>query len=79
SEALAARGEDGRWQPFFARYDAARTMARIDAAKGGRLQELFRGDHARELPLSGDERDLLRDWDTPEDVAADTRAAMLLA
>lgn len=68
-EVVAPRGEDGRWQPFFARYDGDRSLARL-AGAATRMQALFRGDHARELPLADEERALLRDWDTPEDVAA---------
>ena len=69
-EVVAPREEDGRWQPFFARYDAARTLERIRAAGSARLQAIFAGDHARELPLDPLERRSLQDWDTPEDVAA---------
>lgn len=69
-EAVAPREEDGRWQPFFARYDAARTLARIRATRPTRLQAIFEGPHARELPLDPRERRALQDWDTPADVAA---------
>ncbi len=64
-------GGETRWQPFFARYRVAPSLAAASAlhGAGGRsLQQLFsRLPGAVELPLSPEERAQLRDWDTPED------------
>lgn len=68
--AIAAR-RDSRWEPMFARYDARRALAVAEAytdsgrrSVHGLLDELG----ASELPLSTDERRLLDDWDSPEDM-----------
>jgi molybdenum cofactor guanylyltransferase len=69
SAALAAR-RDGRWEPFFARYDAKAVLpiARAHAdARRGSLQALLDAATAAELPMSASEHAELRDWDTPED------------
>lgn len=69
--AVAAR-RDARWEPFFARYDAARVLpvARARASRRERaLQGLLDQVGATELPLSAAEARELRDWDTPQDVA----------
>jgi molybdopterin-guanine dinucleotide biosynthesis protein A len=67
--ALAARRE-GRWEPFFARYDARAVLptalAHADARRGS-LQALLDAVRARELDLRADEHAELRDWDTPDD------------
>jgi molybdopterin-guanine dinucleotide biosynthesis protein A len=65
---VAARRE-GRWEPFFARYDAAQVLpfvrASIHAGKRS-LQPLF--DRALPLHVEEEELPLLRDWDTAEDI-----------
>jgi molybdopterin-guanine dinucleotide biosynthesis protein A len=66
---IVAARRDGRWEPFFARYDAARVLPRVRAAiaSGKRsLQSLF--DDAVALHLEADELGLLRDWDSEEDL-----------
>jgi molybdenum cofactor guanylyltransferase len=68
--ALAPR-RDGRWEPLFARFDAARALpvarARLERRDLG-LQEFLGELGADELPLSAWERTLLSDWDCPEDI-----------
>lgn len=69
--AVIAPRREGRWEPFFARYDAARVLpvALARAAGEGRsLQRLLDDAGARELPIVASEADELRDWDTPDDV-----------
>jgi molybdopterin-guanine dinucleotide biosynthesis protein A len=73
---LAAR-RDGRWEPLFARYDAASVLplalARAREVAGSRsLQRLLDQCGAVELPLSPGEEHELDDWDSPEDTE-DTR------
>jgi molybdopterin-guanine dinucleotide biosynthesis protein A len=77
SAVLAPRRE-GRWEPLFARYDAARVLplavsqaqsAHAQAAAPGArsLQRLLDRAGAVELPLlPGEEREL-DDWDSPDD------------
>ncbi len=68
---VAAR-RDGRWEPFFARYDSARVLqiARDRASAGAMaLQGLLDTCGAEELPLDSQAYEELRDWDTPEDMA----------
>lgn len=69
--ALAPR-RSGRWEPFFARWRApiVRPIA-DDRARAGRtsLQGVLDRAGARELALDDDEREAMRDWDAPEDVA----------
>lgn len=63
--------EADRWQPFFARYDAPRVLPVLDRAlsEGARsFQALFARLEVEELVLDEEERALLRDWDTPDDV-----------
>jgi molybdopterin-guanine dinucleotide biosynthesis protein A len=69
--AALAPKRDGRWEPLFARFDAARALPvvrarleRRDLALQGLLVEL----EADELPLSPSEARLLSDWDRPEDL-----------
>jgi molybdopterin-guanine dinucleotide biosynthesis protein A len=67
--ALAAR-RDGRWEPFFARYDARAILPIAIAhanARRGSLQALLDAVNAEELTMSAEEHAELRDWDTPED------------
>ncbi|MBK6463190.1 MAG: molybdenum cofactor guanylyltransferase [Myxococcales bacterium] len=74
--AVAAR-RDGRWEPFFARYDVAslRPLLTSRLAEGRHdLQGLLALASTVELSLTDEERGRLRDWDTPADVAADTHA-----
>jgi molybdopterin-guanine dinucleotide biosynthesis protein A len=65
---IVAARRGGRWEPFFARYDASLLpRVRASIAAGNRsLQSLF--DQAALLPLEPEEEPLLRDWDTPEDI-----------
>jgi molybdopterin-guanine dinucleotide biosynthesis protein A len=65
---VARRG--GRWEPFFARYDARaiRPLAEAAAGSGARsLQAILDAVGARELTLSKEEAAQLDDWDTPAD------------
>lgn len=62
---------DGRWQPFFARYDPAQVepLARAHAEQNRTaLWQLLDAAGATELALSPDEAAQLRDWDTPEEM-----------
>jgi molybdenum cofactor guanylyltransferase len=63
----------GRWQPMFARYDAARALPVAERlAREGRhsMHGLLTELGAHELSLSPDEERALVDWDTPADVGA---------
>lgn len=68
--AVAARRE-GRWEPFFARYDATTVLrtalAHADARRGS-LQALLDAVSAEELAMSDAEHAELLDWDAPEDL-----------
>jgi molybdopterin-guanine dinucleotide biosynthesis protein A len=70
--AVVAPRRAGRWEPLFARFDSAAALpvvrARISEGELG-LQGLFDALGAVELPTSEAERELLEDWDTPEDLA----------
>lgn len=56
----------GIWQPLFARYAPERALA---VARGVTAPyRVLEALSAVELPLSDDEIELLRDWDSPEDV-----------
>jgi molybdopterin-guanine dinucleotide biosynthesis protein A len=60
-----------RWEPLFARYSApfALELARQRVANGEHaLQGLLAALSAVELPLSGPEMALMRDWDVPADL-----------
>jgi len=67
--AVAAR-RDGRWEPFFARYDAKvvrpTALAHADARRRS-LQALLDAAPATELVMTATEHAELRDWDTPDD------------
>jgi molybdopterin-guanine dinucleotide biosynthesis protein A len=67
---LAARLE-GRWQPFFARYEPASTEAASSAlvsrGKFG-MTEVLRALGSTPLPLAPGDAAKLRDWDTPKDM-----------
>lgn len=68
--AVAAR-RGGRWEPMFARYDAANALpvARVRVEAGAySMQGLLDALGAGALLLSPDEQRLLDDWDTPEDM-----------
>ena len=70
---VLAPKRDGRWEPLFARYDAARVLpvARARLARGElALQGLLDEVGAAELATNAEERDALDDWDTPEAAAA---------
>lgn len=68
---IAAR-RDHRWEPFFARWNAAACLpvvrARIAEGKLA-LQGALAALGVEELMLTDDEKKNLGDWDTPEDVA----------
>jgi molybdopterin-guanine dinucleotide biosynthesis protein A len=69
--AVAARASS-KWQPFFARYDASEIALHAFCSafpNQTSLQFLLDDARAVELPLSDAEREELRDWDTPEDIA----------
>jgi molybdopterin-guanine dinucleotide biosynthesis protein A len=69
SPVVAAR-RDGRWEPFFARYEPEIVLptALVHATAGRRsLQALLDAVTAQELALTSSEHAELRDWDTPED------------
>jgi molybdopterin-guanine dinucleotide biosynthesis protein A len=72
---LAARDAATRtWQPLFARYDAPRALASLDAALAGGVrsfQAWFAALPVEELALAAGEHALLRDWDEPSDVPGD--------
>jgi molybdopterin-guanine dinucleotide biosynthesis protein A len=71
--AIVAARRDGKWEPFFARYDAARVLpiALARAARGARsMHGLLSEAGTVELPLDAHEAAELRDWDTPDDVGA---------
>lgn len=62
---------DGVWQPLFARYRAAAVVPVVDRllAEGRRsLWSVLNALGAEELPVSPEDRALLRDWDSPEDL-----------
>lgn len=70
---VVAPRRDGRWEPFFARYDAPRVLpvalARV-AAGAHALQGLLDAAGAAELPVSAGEMRELGDWDSPADLTA---------
>lgn len=62
---------DGRWEPFFARYDAPRAspVVRARLAAGAlSLCDLLDALGGEELVLGADAALVLRDWDAPSDV-----------
>ena len=64
--------QTGKWQPLFARYDSAAlapVLERALAAGERSFQALFARVAVAEIALSAEEHALLRDWDTPADVA----------
>lgn len=64
---------DGRYQPFFARYDPASTEAAILAlVQRGRysMASVLEALRAQPLPMDPREARLLSDWDTPSDVTS---------
>jgi molybdopterin-guanine dinucleotide biosynthesis protein A len=69
---LVAPRRRGRWEPFFARYDAAATLpiALSLANRPASLQLLFDRAQASALPLAPEEEALLDDWDRPEDLVS---------
>jgi molybdopterin-guanine dinucleotide biosynthesis protein A len=66
--AVAPRRE-GRWEPFFARYDAPRALAIAEGHASRSLQAVLDALGAVELALTDDEACELRDWDAPPDLA----------
>ncbi len=70
---LVAVRRDARWEPFFARYEAAKVLPVLRArlARERRdLQGLCAEAGAVELPLPHAERGKLDDWDSPTDIPA---------
>ena len=70
--AAVAPKREGRWEPFFARFDAALALPIVKRRLSERalaLQGLLDELEARELPLLPGEPTLLSDWDRPEDMA----------
>jgi molybdopterin-guanine dinucleotide biosynthesis protein A len=68
---IVAARRDGRWEPFFARYDAASVLpvARTRAAERKMsLQGLLDACGATEMAIDPGEHHELRDWDSPEDL-----------
>lgn len=62
----------GKWQPLFARYDAARVLPALRAAVASdtrSMQTVLRSLDVHELALSPAERAALQDWDSPDDLA----------
>ena len=71
---VAPRSAPDRWEPLYARYDAATVLPTLRAAlaQGVRsFQRLLALLDVEELALSDAERGELVDWDCPEDVEAD--------
>jgi molybdopterin-guanine dinucleotide biosynthesis protein A len=70
---IVAPRNEGRWEPLCARYDPVRVLplavACLDSPRRS-LQRLLDQARAVELPVSSQDLPLLRDWDSPEDVAA---------
>lgn len=73
---VVAPKRDGRWEPLFARYDAARVLD-VARARCARRELALQGllDEVGAVALAIDEREAhaLADWDTPEDVPMDVR------
>jgi molybdopterin-guanine dinucleotide biosynthesis protein A len=64
--------QTGKWEPLFARYDAARVLPEFrDAVEAGvrSMQTVLRELDVHELVLTDAERRLLLDWDRPGDLA----------
>lgn len=60
-----------KWQPLFARYDAARVLPVLERAVSEDMrsfQRLFARLDVTEFEVEDAERALLHDWDTPEDI-----------
>ncbi len=75
--AIVAPKREGRWEPLFARYDAARCREPVrNALAAGRhaLKSLLDEVGAQVLELAPDEARLLHDWDSPEDRSRDAGA-----
>jgi molybdopterin-guanine dinucleotide biosynthesis protein A len=74
SAALAAKRGD-TWEPFFARYDAAKMLPlALKAAHAGKLglQSLLEDAGAHPFPMTPDEERALVDWDKPSDLPPKT-------
>jgi molybdopterin-guanine dinucleotide biosynthesis protein A len=68
---IVAPRNEGRWEPLCARYDPVRVLPLAlgcVARSHHSLQRLLDEARAAELPVSVQERSLLRDWDVPEDM-----------
>lgn len=63
--AVAPR-RDGRWEPFFARWDVRAVQSRARSVRSP--SALLDAVGAHELTLTPDEARALGDWDTPDDV-----------
>jgi len=71
SQASLAGRLEGRWQPFFARYEPASTEAAISSlVSRGRfgMTEVLQALGTGPLPLTPADAGKLRDWDMPSDV-----------
>lgn len=67
----ARRAPHAPWEPLFARYHAARVrpvLAAALAAGDRSFQRLFARLAVEELALDAEARDVLVDWDSPEDL-----------
>lgn len=70
---LAAK-RGGTWEPFFARYDAAKVLPlAVAAARNGKLglQSLLDDAGAERFAMTADEERALVDWDEPGDLPAE--------
>lgn len=63
SAPIVAARREGRWEPFFARYDASVLAAITPAMRS--FQQLFAVVNVDEIPI---EPSVLDDWDTPDDI-----------
>lgn len=73
SATVVAPKRDGRWEPFFAVWDARAALPSVRARIAARelaLQGALDALDAHELSLDDREARLLFDWDTPEDVSS---------
>lgn len=71
--AIVAARREGLWEPFFARYEAARVLPLAEERLGRGalgLQGLLDEAGCTALELSPEEEALLADWDAPADIPA---------
>jgi molybdopterin-guanine dinucleotide biosynthesis protein A len=75
-DVLAAKGAGGFWEPFCARYRVSGVMPALSATLADQersFRALFTRVSLAELPLDANERALLRDWDTQEDMRKESQ------